>query len=34
MIHGFARMGAKVDLGLTALDDICKVLRDTFGLND
>tara|TARA_Y100000588_G_scaffold177879_1_gene191871 strand:- start:1884 stop:2831 length:948 start_codon:yes stop_codon:yes gene_type:complete len=33
MIHGFARMGAKVDLALTALDDICEVLRDTFDLN-
>ena len=32
VIHGFARMGAKVDAGLTALDDACGVLRETFGL--
>ncbi len=28
VIHGFARMGAKVDAGLTALDDACGVLRE------
>jgi acetyl esterase len=32
VVHGFARMGAKVDAGLTALNDACGVLRETFGL--
>ena len=32
MIHGFARMGAKVDAALIALDDACGVLREIFGV--
>lgn len=32
VVHGFARMGAKVDAAMTALDDACGVLRETFGL--
>lgn len=28
MVHGFARMGGKVDAALTALDDACGVLRE------
>lgn len=31
MIHGFARMGARVDTGLTALDDAARALRDALG---
>jgi acetyl esterase len=30
MVHGFARMGGKVDMALRALDDACAVLRDVF----
>ncbi len=30
MIHGFARMGGKVDAALTALDDACGVVREAF----
>jgi acetyl esterase/lipase len=33
MIHGFARMGGKVDTALTALDDACRALREAFGLS-
>jgi acetyl esterase len=31
MIHGFARMGGKVDTALTALDDAAAALRGAFG---
>ncbi|TDJ66042.1 MAG: alpha/beta hydrolase [Proteobacteria bacterium] len=31
MVHGFMRMGAKVDTALAALDDACGVLREVFG---
>ena len=31
MVHGFARMGGKVDTALTALDDACSSLRTAFG---
>lgn len=31
MIHGFARMGARVDTALTALDDAARALRDALG---
>lgn len=30
MIHGFARMGAKIDAGITALDDVAAALRRAF----
>jgi acetyl esterase len=30
VVHGFARMGRRVDLALTALDDACGVLREAF----
>jgi len=30
MVHGFARMGGKVDMALTALDDACGVMREAF----
>jgi acetyl esterase len=31
MVHGFARMGGKVDCGRTALDDAAAALRDALG---
>ena len=33
MIHGFMRMGAKVDKAITALDDAAQALRNAFCLN-
>ena len=30
MVHGFVRMGGRVDTALTALDDACGMLRESF----